>query len=559
MAGERILIVEDENIVQLHLRRIVERLGYQVSGLARSAREAVESARASPPDLILMDIRLEGEPDGIEATRQILASLAVPVVYLTAYADEETLARAGATEPAGYVVKPFTEESVRATLTMALARDHALREARERERWLMTVLESVGDGVLIVDALGKVRFLSAATADLLGREMRAVVGQPWQEALGLEEEAQALLRDMIRRPPSERRRVAARLARSAQGERSMEVDVRDDPGDPSQRIFLLFDTSAAEELRRLLREKGQLHGMVGRSPQIQRVFEQIRDVARVEWTALIEGETGTGKELVARAIHAASPRSQGPFVPINCAGLTESLVASQLFGHIKGAFTGAVSNQRGLFEAANGGTLFLDEIGDVPAQIQTTLLRVLEDKIVTPVGSTVPRQVDIRLVAATHRDLQAEVERGRFRADLFYRLRVVCLALPPLRERSGDLPLLAEWFLDRARAAAAKPVELISKSAMERLRRHSWPGNVRELKSAIDFAVIRCRGKEIQVSDLPPEIADESAAAAPFEGAERLLDALRRSEGNRTRAARLAGISRATFYRRLRELGIKQE
>jgi len=559
MAGERILIVEDESIVQLHLSKLVERLGYQVSGLARSAQEALASAHADPPDLVLMDIRLEGQRDGIEAAREIRAALDIPVIYLTAYADEATVARAGATEPAAYLLKPFTEESVRATLATALTKDHAWREMQERERWLMAVLESLGDGVVVVDDQGAVRFLSEATAQLLGLSTSDVVGRRWEEALGLGQEAQASLRDMMRRPPAERRRVSARHVGGGRSERWVDVDVRDDPSDPSRRILVLYDTSEVQRLRRLLRDQGQFHGMVGRSPGMQRVFEQIREVAGVDWTVLIEGETGTGKELVAQAIHASSPRRRGPFVPVNCAGLTESLVASQLFGHRKGAFTGAVGDQRGLFEAADGGTLFLDEIGDVPLNIQTTLLRVLEDRLVTPVGSTASRKVDVRLLAATHRNLNAEIEQGRFRADLLYRIRVTRIGLPPLRERLEDLPLLAHWFLDRSRTIAAKPVERISGAATERLLRYPWPGNVRELKSAIDFAVIRCRGAEILGEDLPPEVAGNTGGIEPTGEPERLLAALRHCGGNRTRAAQLLGISRATFYRRLNELGIEPE
>jgi PAS domain S-box-containing protein len=557
MAGERILIVEDESIVQLHLSKVVERLGYRVSGLARSAQEALASARADRPDLVLMDIRLEGQPDGIEAAREIRAALDIPVVYLTAYADEETVARAKTTEPAAYLVKPFTEESVRATLATALVKDHAWREMQERDRWLMAVLESVGDGVLVVDEPGKVRFLSEAAGHILGRIPADVVSRRWEEALGLEPEAQASLHDMMRRPSAERRRVAARHAADGRSEQWVDIDVRDDPSDPSRRILFLYDTSEVQRLRRLLRDEGHFHAMVGRSREMQRVFEQIREVAGVDWTVLIEGETGTGKELVAQAIHASSGRRRGPFVPVNCAGLTESLVASQLFGHRKGAFTGAVSDQRGLFEAADGGTLFLDEIGDVPLNIQTTLLRVLEDQLVTPVGSAVSRKVDVRLLAATHRDLTTEIEQGRFRPDLLYRIRVVRITLPPLRQRVEDLPLLAHWFLDRSRTVAAKPVERISESAMERLRRYPWPGNVRELKSAIDFGVIRCRGTEILPEDLPPEVAGEMATPEPAGDSERLLEALRQCGGNRTRAAELLGISRATFYRRLRELGLE--
>lgn len=559
MARERVLIVEDESIVQLHLRTIVERLGYEVSGLARSGDEALASVRVAPPDFVLMDIRLERQQDGIEVARQIRAALDIPIVYLTAYADEETVARARETEPAAYLTKPFTEESVRATLVTALTKDHVLRETQERERWLTTVLESVGDGVLVIDRHGAIRFLSEPTAQLLRVARQAVIGRQWREALPLDAQAKTVLGDMISRRAAERSRVSVHLSRRGQEDCWVDMDVRDDPSDPSRRILLFYDTSEIHELRRLLREQEQFQGMLGRSARMQRVFDQIREVAASDWTVLIEGETGTGKELVAQAIHASSPRKRGPFVAVNCGGLTESLVASQLFGHRKGAFTGAVSDQRGLFEAANGGTLFLDELGDIPLNVQTTLLRVLEDRLVTPLGSATPRKIDVRLLAATHRDLAVEVEHGRFRTDLLYRIRVIRIALPPLHDRLEDFPLLASWFLDRARASAAKKVDRISDDAMLQLRAHAWPGNVRELKSAIYFAVIRCRGSVIEPEDLPPEIAAADQVSEPADEPQRILAALGRCAGNRTRAAQLLGISRATFYRRLQELGIAPE
>ncbi len=549
---ERVLVVEDESVVQLHLCAIVERIGYQVSGAVRSAAEALESARLNPPDLVLMDIRLEGETDGIAAMQAIRAQRPVPVVYITAYADEATLARARATEPAAYLVKPFSQESVRATLATALAKDHALQELRQRERWLMTVLDSLGAGALVVDERGEVCFLSEPTALLLGVAADGARGQRWDELLGLDPAARRQVQEMLGRERAGRRRVAARLTR---GERELwfDIDVLDSPGDATRRILFLYETSEVQELRRLLHEQGSYQGMVARSEAMRRVFDQVREVAAVDWNVLIEGETGTGKELVARDIHAASRRHAGPFVPVNCAGLTESLVGSQLFGHRRGAFTGAVADQLGLCEAAHGGTLFLDEIGDVPASVQTTLLRFLEDRQVTPVGATASRAVDARLLAATHRDLQAELEAGRFRADLLYRVRAVRIRLPPLRERGEDLPLLLHWFLDRARALSGKPVERFSSEALRALQRHAWPGNVRELRSAVDYALIQCRGSEIGPADLPPEVREPGPPAAGE--ANPLQNALQRTGGNRTRAAKLLGIGRATFYRRLRASG----
>jgi DNA-binding NtrC family response regulator len=301
---------------------------------------------------------------------------------------------------------------------------------------------------------------------------------------------------------------------------------------------------------------------LGKSAAMQQVYQQIRDVARVDSTVLIDGETGTGKELVARAIHAASHRKDKPFVAVNCAGLTESILSSQLFGHKRGAFTGAIEDHQGLFEAANGGTLLLDEIGDIPMTVQNQLLRVLQEREIVRLGETRPRKIDVRVLAATHRNLSDEVAKGNFRADLFYRIRVARIAVPPLRERREDIPLLAASFLAQFSVAGGKQVTEMSHEVVRLLMDYDWPGNVRELRSAIEFAVIRCRGSAIQPDDLPPEIIEPADFASSIPGdplsdeKARFLEALNRSRGNRALAARLLGISRATLYRRLADFNI---
>ncbi|WP_447977641.1 sigma-54-dependent transcriptional regulator [Candidatus Nitrospira bockiana] len=314
-----------------------------------------------------------------------------------------------------------------------------------------------------------------------------------------------------------------------------------------------------QQLRRQLRDKGQFQEFVGQSKAMRHVYEQIQAFAKVDTTVLIEGETGTGKELVARAIHMLSRRKAGPFIAVNCAALTESLLASQLFGHKKGAFTGAHDHQQGFFEAANGGTLFLDEIGDISPAVQKSLLRVLQDREITRVGEAKPRKVDVRVLAATHHNLGQEVAQGTFRADLLYRIRVARIHLPPLRERREDIPLLVTSCLGESCATTGKRVHEVGAEAMRALMEFAWPGNVRELKSAIESAVLTSATDTIQLEDLPPEILDSiglmlTPEGQPCDEKARLCAALERAKGNRTLAARLLGMSRATFYRRLSEL-----
>ena len=331
---------------------------------------------------------------------------------------------------------------------------------------------------------------------------------------------------------------------------------------------------------------------------MRRIFRLVRKVAGTDSTVLLAGESGTGKELIARSLHVQSRRAAGPFVPVNVGALPESLIESELFGHVRGAFTGASEDRPGLIEAADRGTLFLDEIGDMPLATQVRLLRTLESSEVRRVGDNATRLVDIRVIAATHRDLRREVASGRFREDLFYRLNVVQIDLPPLRERREDIGLLASYFLERVSARAGRPGLAFSPEAMQRLERYDYPGNVRELENAIEHAVAVAEGRVIVGADLPaairsPRLLPEGTGEG-FEGVPRPVESvgawraerggppvvedgaprqtwsladvekehiqlvLARHRGNATTAARQLGISRTTLWRKLREYGLRR-
>jgi DNA-binding NtrC family response regulator len=292
----------------------------------------------------------------------------------------------------------------------------------------------------------------------------------------------------------------------------------------------------------------------------------IQSLRHVESHVLVQGESGTGKELVARAIHALSPRAAGPFVPVDCGALPESIIESELFGHEKGAFTGAVGAKPGLFRLADGGTLFLDEIGEIPPTIQAKMLRALQAREVRPVGGSGAIPVDLRVISATHRDLAAMVASGAFRSDLFYRLHVVRIEIPALRERREDVPVLARHFLAKHRRAASQ-VEGLDEGALERLVQYDWPGNVRELENVIESALALASGPRVRAEDLPlPDRGPGRAAPPPSDGLELRLEAYERccleralsqTEGDAREAARLLGIGRSTFYRKLAEHGLK--
>ena len=326
-------------------------------------------------------------------------------------------------------------------------------------------------------------------------------------------------------------------------------------------------------LRAQVAAQERLGGLLGRSVAMQEVFQTIRRVAATHVTVLIHGESGTGKELVARAIHALGPRAQGPFVAVNCAGIPEGLIESELFGHERGAFTDAVERRIGRFEAASGGTLFLDEIGELAAPVQAKLLRVLQERRIERLGGSGSIAVDVRVLTATHRDLEQDVAAGRFRADLFYRIQVVPIELPALRQHRDDIPLLAAHFLEKARAAAGRGPARLAPAALAALERYDWPGNVRELENAIEHALALADGDVLGVDDLPRALVRATRidglhdavrsgelgfeqATADFEK-ELLLEALESSGWNQTRTAEQLRMTRRALKLRMDRLGLQ--
>ncbi|MCK6529298.1 sigma-54 dependent transcriptional regulator [Myxococcota bacterium] len=328
------------------------------------------------------------------------------------------------------------------------------------------------------------------------------------------------------------------------------------------------------ELRARLREKdrgreGPLGRIIGHSDGLRRVLDVVRQVAPAQATVLITGESGTGKELIAEALHHLSPRAQGPMVKLACAALPETLLESELFGHEAGAFTGATGLRKGRFELADGGTLFLDEVAEMSAATQVKLLRVLQQGEIERVGGSRTLRVDVRIVAATHRDLQAEVKVGRFREDLYWRLHVIRIHLPPLRERIGDVPLLVDHFVRRFAERNGKAIQGVSPEAMDLLSNHAWPGNVRELENTIERAVVLCRGARIVEADLPDPLQARAVPSrvlqfpigTPLREIERraILETLREAGGDKALAAHLLGVATRTIYRRLEELRAESE
>jgi PAS domain S-box-containing protein len=450
------------------------------------------------------------------------------------------------------------------------------------ERFFSEIINAFHDGLLVVDRDGVILLVNDAMARLSGFEKQELIGAP---CTILDCDACELLRSdcedawcklFKNRSVKNKRCMLTRKDGSYAALVKNATVIEDSRGEVFGAVETYTDTAELDKLEIRIQELTQLlekdtgfHGIVGRSPAVQNLCQIIEKTAESDATILITGESGTGKELVARAVHEQGRRRQGPFVKINCAALNEALIESELFGHAKGAFTGAYRHRPGLFEAAGGGDIFLDEIGDIPLSTQAKLLRVLETRQFTRLGSNQSIEVDVRFITATNQDLSRMVSEGGFREDLFFRINVFPIHLPPLRERKEDIPSLVSTFIHELRGRSEKRISGLSPEAMEAFMQYDWPGNIRELKSALEYAFAVGVSGVIDTHHLPAHFASladaagdsqpatvESTAAAASLEKQALIDALRQSGGNQSRAAQILGVHRMTVFNRMRKHGI---
>jgi two-component system response regulator HydG len=449
---------------------------------------------------------------------------------------------------------------------------------QELNLYWKTVVDTIQDGVMIVDTGGTIISVNRAFEIIIGYTRDEIVGRSCTTLncntceLALEKDTCNWCRLFRTGNMKQKRCVIMRkdgtyvyvlknasVLHDSQGSVMGAVETMTDITE------LIEKDTQIEAFRRELRSEDEFHGILGSSASMQKVFDLITNAAQSDAPVIIFGESGTGKELVARAIHETGIRRQKPYVKVNCASLTESLLESELFGHVKGAFTGAYRSREGRFEAAQGGCIFLDEIGDLPLATQVKLLRVLEEKVIERVGDNRPIRIDVRIITATNRNLKKLVQQGAFREDLFYRINVIPIFVPPLRERVGDIPLLAESFFRRNQLKSQKKIRGISNAAMEQLLAYPWPGNVRELKSAFEYAFVTCQETMIQPNHFPPAVHQAQPLAVnnrpgPLNRKEiqkkELIEALQSAGGNQSRAADILGISRVTVWNRMKKYGI---
>lgn len=759
----KLMLVDDEVIIASQLEKRLTAMGYEVVGKAFSGEESVEMAKDLRPDLILMDIVMPGKLDGIDAAETIKSELGIPVIFLSAHANDEYIKRAKKVEPYGYVLKPFQEAEIRTAVEIALYKkdvERELRESREalkashrfleiankysemtplleeflkevkgltgcgtvgirlldqqgnipyevyegfsREfyesesplsiksdqcmcinvvkgttdpnlpfyteggsfyingttRFLATVPEgergktrnacneagyesvalvpirlrdrifglihvadsredkvhlktvaileqaaiqvgtaiervrteeslrkaynelelsleeretvfrSVNDAIITVDTEAHITGANEATKSICGVNLEEVIGKSFGDVvMPCERSCHEVLSETLRTksPVKEYHLECRHRKRPAKAVVLNSSALFGQDNEFMGAVLVIRDITRLRDLEQQLSERHQFHNIVGRNRRMQEIYTLLENLADTDTTILFTGESGTGKEVVAKALHYSGIRAFKPMVKVNCSALAENLLESELFGHVKGAFTGAQRDRVGRFQAADGGTILLDEIGDISPIIQRKLLRVLQEKEFERVGDSTPMKVDVRVIATTNRNLKEKVESGEFRDDLYYRLKVIEISLPPLRERTEDILLLADHFIDRFNKRYKRDIGGISNEVLDTFMNYPWPGNVRELEHAIEHAFILSRSETITVDDLSSEIKGYAERKQPAvekrvaAGAQEILKALEKTGWNKAKAARLLGISRRTIYRKIQEYNITEK
>ena len=422
------------------------------------------------------------------------------------------------------------------------------------------IFNAVADGIIAFDLQLRISNLNEAAQAMIGYSREEAVGETCLSLLPPTEDRDGFnaIFDSQREVNESRVSIHNRYNRQLHLIMSTRV-LRDDENIEKGLVAILRDVTELETLRSELQQQEYFFNLVGKNHRMQALYQLVQDLSDSDATVLVLGESGTGKELVATAIHGASQRCKSSFVKVNCSALSEGLLESELFGHVKGAFTGAMRDKVGRFEEASGGTLFLDEIGDLSPNVQIKLLRVLQEREIERVGSSETIKVDVRVIAATHQDLQQAIEDGQFREDLYYRLNVMPLELPALRQRKEDIPLLVNHFIDKYNARTRRNIQGIEHDALALLMDYHWPGNVRELENAIEHAFIKCRGGTLLLSCLPSDLrSDDStpngqASMRPSSDKEYVQQVLEECQWNRSDAAERLGMHRSTLWRKMKE------
>jgi DNA-binding NtrC family response regulator len=562
----KVLIIDDEENIRFTFEDFFSDEGYEVA-TAEDYDDALKMIEVSDIDLILADINLKGK-SGIDILKEVKTrKLNCPVIMITAAPDLDTASDALRLGAFDYVSKPVQLDSLMRIIKTAMKHKTLTDEKEKYRSNLEAIFKSVKDSIITVDKDMIIIEINEA-AKKICHLSRDSVGKPFKSLLthcngrcvdALEETVKG-------KAPIEIYHLECRHSFCPQ----QVVTVNTYPLINKAKVFtgavlVVRDETHLADLEREMKERQRLHNIIGKSEKMQTIYSYIEDLADVQSTVLITGESGTGKELVADALHYKGGRNHKSLVKVNCSALSDNLLESELFGHIKGSFTGAVKNRVGRFKVADGGTILLDEIGDMPLRIQVKLLRVLQEKTFERVGESTSIKVDVRVVACTNQDLREKIEKGEFREDLYYRLNVVEICVPPLRERKEDIPSLIGYFVKKFNKKINKNILSISSDVQKVFMDYSWPGNVRELEHALEHAFILCHQKTITLKHLPPVFENFSTAKAHFfknmgvDEKQVIVQALEKSAGNKTMAARLLGISRRNIYRKIKDFKIEMK
>ncbi len=567
----KILIVDDEENIRFGFSMILEDAGYEVAA-AGDYDAALSCIAESEPDLIITDIILGGRGGGELLLAVKKRELRCPVVMITGEPNVQTSADAVRLGAFDYVSKPIRSRALLRITAHALQhkklldKKYVLEKENLRVRLKMeAIFRSLQDGVLTVRDDMRVIEANDAVGTICGFSAMDMVGERFDRALArCARSCMGVLKQTLetRKPMGDIQVECGHPDKPRQAVHLTGSPLEADAAGAFGAVLVIRDVTRLSNLERELKERRRFHRMIGKSEKMQSIYGLLENIADTDSTVLITGETGTGKELAADAIHHGSGRKDKPFVKVNCSALSENLLESELFGHVRGAFTGAVNNKVGRFEMADGGSLFLDEIGDISPLIQLKLLRVLQEKEFERVGESRPVKTDVRVIAATNRDLGEKVRRGEFREDLYYRIKVVDISIPALRDRREDIPLLTDHFLRFFNGHSGKRLKEMSSEATAAFLNYPWPGNVRELEHAVERGVVLSRGETLLLEDLPGEIrayVKNGETAAPGKRAvtgEDVRKALDRTDWNKAKAARLLGIGRRTIYRKIEEFNI---
>jgi PAS domain S-box-containing protein len=559
----KILIIDDEEGIRFTFKKFLSAEDYYVA-TAKDYEEAMNFISEIDFDVIFADIILKGK-SGIDVLREIKdRKLISPVIMITGYPNIDTASEAVRLGAFDYIPKPVQKDNLFHCIDVALQHKSVIEEKEKYRTNLEAIFSGVKDAIISVDKDLTILEANEAAEKICGTT-RDSIGIPITD-IKLPCKGQCLesLKETIRTKKSVE---VNRLECQTSNPGDQVVSVSTSPllnqqGVFSGAIMVVKDETRITDLERTLKERQQFHNIIGKSKKMQEVYSLIDLLADVETTVLITGESGTGKELVAEALHYRGSRKDKNLVKVNCSALSENLLESELFGHVKGSFTGAVKDKIGRFEIADSGTIFLDEISDISPKIQVELLRVLQEKEFERVGDSTTLKVDVRVVTATNQDLLEKVQLSEFREDLYYRLNVMKIVIPPLRDRKEDIPLLTEHFINNFNRKFSKKVEAVSADVQKIFMDYFWPGNVRELEHTLEHAFILCQQSIITVEHLPVEIknSDQGASILDDESIDEpqaILDALRNSAWNKTKAAELLGISRRSLYRKISEYKIK--